>query len=84
MENILNYITENALILIPVLYVLGTMVKGLESVEDRFIPFILLVFGILFSIAISGFNVDSVIQGFLVTGATVYTNQLFKQINKGE
>lgn len=84
MDNILKYVTENALILIPVLYILGAMLKNLQSVEDRFIPFILLVFGILFSIAMLGFNVDSVIQGFLVTGVTVYTNQLFKQINKGE
>ncbi len=84
MDNILKYVTENALILIPVLYILGAMLKNLQSVEDRYIPFILLVFGILFSIAMLGFNVDSVIQGFLVTGVTVYTNQLFKQINKGE
>ena len=84
MDNILKYVTENALILIPVLYILGAMLKSLQTVEDRYIPFILLVFGILFSIAMLGFNVDSVIQGFLVTGVTVYTNQLFKQINKGE
>ena len=41
MDNILKYVTENALILIPVLYILGAMLKNLQSVEDRFIPFIL-------------------------------------------
>ena len=39
MDNILKYVTENALILIPVLYILGAMLKNLQSVEDRYIPF---------------------------------------------
>ena len=31
MENLLSYITENALILIPVLYIIGAMAKGTEK-----------------------------------------------------
>ncbi|WP_399547566.1 phage holin family protein [uncultured Clostridium sp.] len=31
-----------------------------------------------------GFNINGAIQGILVTGVTVYTNQLFKQYNKKE
>lgn len=82
MENILNYIVENALILIPVLYVLGSILKGTSKIDDKYIPIILLPIGIAFSIAIMGVNVNAVIQGILVTGVTVYGNQLIKQATK--
>ena len=31
----MNYIVENALILIPVLYILGSFLKGLEIINDE-------------------------------------------------
>ena len=77
-----KYITENALILIPVLYVIGMFLKALEFIKDKYIPCILLVIGIAFSIALIGFNVNAVIQGILVSGATVLGNQLIKQYKK--
>lgn len=78
----INYVTENALILIPVLYILGSILKGTSKVDDKYIPVVLLPIGIVFSISIIGLNINAVIQGVLVVGATVYTNQLVKQINK--
>lgn len=39
----IEYITENALILIPVLYILGSFLKGLENIKDKYIPLVLLV-----------------------------------------
>lgn len=80
----MNYITENALILIPVLYVLGMFLKALEFIKDKYIPCIILMLGIAFSVATIGFNVDAIIQGVLVAGATVLGNQLIKQYNKGD
>ena len=80
----LNYIVDNALILIPVLYIIGTFLKGLEIINDKYIPLILMFFSIAFSIAILGLNVDSIIQGILITGATVLSNQLIKQYKKDE
>ena len=80
----MNYIVEKCLILIPVLYVIGAILKNLEFIKDKYIPLILLPIGIAMSIAISGININSVIQGILVTGVTVYGNQIFKQINKEE
>ena len=82
MENIMNYITENALILIPVLYVLGAILKGTQKINDKYIPVLLLPVGIVLAMLIVGFNVNGFIQGILVTGATVYANQLVKQVNK--
>lgn len=78
----INYVTEKALILIPVLYILGLILKGTSKVEDKYIPVILLPIGVAFSIAVGGFNIDAIIQGVLITGVTVYSNQIFKQIVK--
>lgn len=80
----IKYVTENALVLIPALYIIGQIIKGIESVADKYIPVILLPCGILGSIALSGISADSVIQGILVVGVTVYGNQLVKQVNKAE
>ncbi|WP_455937902.1 phage holin family protein [Gemella morbillorum] len=78
----LNYIVDNALILIPVLYIIGNFLKGLEIINDKYIPLILMAFSIAFSIAILGLNVDSVIQGILIAGTAVLSNQLVKQSKK--
>lgn len=80
----LQYITQNALILIPVLNILGMIFKGLEKIPDKWIPLILLVFGVAGTLALAGLSTDSVVQGVLVTGAAVYGNQLAKQIKKDE
>jgi len=78
----INYITENALILIPVIYVLGMILKGTERVQDKYIPIILLPLGIALSMWLMGYNINALIQGVLVVGTSVYANQLIKQINK--
>jgi len=77
-----NYITENALILIPVLYIIGMILKGIERIKDKYIPLILLPIGMSLAMALIGININAIIQGILVVGVSVYTNQLVKQINK--
>lgn len=79
---LLNLITENALIFIPVIYIIGMMLKGLEKVQDKFIPLILLPIGVALAMLSIGLCVEAFIQGVLVVGAAVYTNQLIKQIQK--
>lgn len=81
---ILNYILDNALILIPVLNILGLLVKNLSFVDNRWIPLILLVFGLSGCFGIIGFTVDAAIQGVLVTGAAVFGNQMLKQLSGKE
>ena len=78
----MNFIMENYLILVPVLYVLGMLLKNTEKVSDKYIPIILLVFGVGFACALGGFNINAILQGILVTGATVLTNQVIKQAKK--
>ncbi|WP_396349918.1 phage holin family protein [Clostridium tetani] len=77
--NLMNYIVEQALILIPVLYILGMMLKNTEKIKDWTIPWILLSCGVACCIAIMGVNIQAILQGILVTGATVFGNQLVKQ-----
>ena len=60
------------------------ILKGTEKFQDKFIPVILLPIGVIASVALIGFTVQAVIQGVLVVGAAVYTNQLIKQKNKEE
>ncbi len=81
---ILNYITENALILIPVLLIIGHIIKNIQKIPDKWIPVILLPLGIVGAMALGGWTFDSAIQGILVTGAAVYGNQIVKQLRKDE
>ena len=84
MEMLKDYVMENALILIPVIYVLGMMLKGTEKVPDKYIPIILLPIGVILAMLLVGFTVNGFIQGVLVVGVAVYANQLIKQALKEE
>lgn len=83
--NLMDYIIDQALILIPALYVLGIMLKQSGKIKDWTIPFILLPLGIVGAISLMGLNANAIIQGILTTGAAVLSNQLIKQsIDKRE
>ncbi len=87
----LQLIYENNLILIPALMVIGWVIKNTEAINDKYIPVILLGLGIIITPILNlttGFNMDilikSIIQGILVSGASVGLHQATKQITKGE
>ena len=80
-DDALKYIANEGLILIPVLYIIGMILKGFKKIPDKYIPVILLLFGEVFALLLLGLNVQSVIQGILLTGVTVYGNQVMKQFN---
>lgn len=79
MELIKSYLLEEALIIIPVLLIVGIIMKQTPKIRDWLIPYILLIFGIAFTIYLIGTNIDAILQGILLTGTAVYGNQLFKQ-----
>lgn len=81
---LLSYITDNALILIPVLLILGQIVKGIAVIPDKWIPLLLLPVGVAGALALMGPSVHAAIQGVLVAGAAVYGNQIVKQWGKEE
>ena len=80
----MQYILDKALILIPVLNSIGMMLKGFPKLPNKYIPLVLLGFGVLGAMLLVGFTVDGVVQGVLVTGTAVYGNQIVKQLKKTE
>lgn len=82
--NILDFILEQGLILIPALNIIGTIVKGIEKIPDKYIPIILLAFGIAGVFGLFGISPNSAVQGVLITGAAVYGNQIAKQLTARE
>lgn len=92
MENLLTFIPENLVILIVVIYVLGTFLKGLKSVKDNYITAILMLIAITFAALLNMINneyktayeaiVNAILQGILCWGVAVGINQTSKQISK--
>ena len=87
-----EYIQPGLLVLIPVLYLIGSVVKGSTGIDNRHIPTILTIVGIvmctiyLFATAVYNTSQDiamlvftAVVQGVLCAGASVLANQLVKQ-----
>ena len=96
MEQLNEYIKPELLVLIPVLYLIGTAVKK-SKVADKFIPWILGGVSVALSalwILASNFPATAadaalavftaITQGVLIAGASVYVNQLVKQTGKEE
>ena len=77
-----EFLIDEALIVIPVLLILGAFIKGTPKIKDWLIPYILLGLGVFWSVALIGFDIHAIIQGVLVSGAAVFGNQLYKQTMK--
>lgn len=87
----LDFIRPELLILVPLLYVVGMMLKQAEFVRDNYIPLILGGVGVLIAICyVCGdaavFSTTAIAtaltQGILCAGVAVYGNQVFKQFTK--
>lgn len=77
--DILAFIQDNIVVLVPVLWILGTFLKKTPRIKDWTIPWILVAAGIGLSIALIGISADAIIQGILVAGGAVLTQNLIKQ-----
>ena len=81
--DIINFIIEEGLIMIPVLYIIGEIIKFTGVLNNKWIPLTLLVFSLLFTpLLLGGFTPDTIVQAVLVTGVTVLGDQLIKQSGK--
>jgi MFS superfamily sulfate permease-like transporter len=78
-EEIIKFIAEQILVLVPVLFVIGLLLKNTPKVPDWIIPWALLVIGIVLAVLLIGDLLQGIIQGVLVVGATVLAHQLVKQ-----
>ena len=79
MDFLNEYLIEDALIIVPVLFVIGRIIKETPRAKDWIIPYVLLVISILLSSFILGFSADAVMQGELAAGIAVFSNELVKQ-----
>ncbi|MBR7136648.1 MAG: phage holin family protein [Clostridia bacterium] len=86
---ITNYIRPEFLCLIPMLWVLGRLLKSAPFFSDRLIPLALGVVGSLtavcYAIGEEGMNdaagiVTAAVQGILCAGTAVYGHQMVKQL----
>lgn len=94
MENLMDFISDGMVIVIVVIYVMGVFLKRLESVKDKYITCILMLFGITVAILLSIINaqykvnldviVNGILQGILCWGVSVGINQTTKQLSKEE
>lgn len=96
-EQAKNYIKPELLVLVVVLYFVGMAIKNGKNIKDNYIPYILGVIGIVLSalwvlatctltnyqdVLLAIFT--AIVQGVLVAGASVYANQLVKQVSKND
>lgn len=81
-NDILYYIKEEALALMPALFVIGLLLKNSPKVEDWTIPWVLLACGIAGGLFLLESPLEGILQGILITGATVLTHQLLKQTHE--
>lgn len=89
MTNIEQYVKPELLILIPVLYFVGAMIKKSKLIGDNNIPLIVGVVGVvlatLYTMATTAQQnwfqsiFVGITQGILCAGCSVYANQLIKQ-----
>uniref|UniRef100_UPI00359FC12E phage holin family protein n=1 Tax=Jeotgalibaca porci TaxID=1868793 RepID=UPI00359FC12E len=79
----LNYIVEEGLVMVPVLFILGEIIKRTELLNNKWIPLVLLVISVGFTpLLLGGYVATNIVQSILVAGATVFGNELIKQSGK--
>lgn len=94
-ELIQEFVKPELLVLIPVLYLIGTGFKKTTLIKDKFIPVILGLVGVLLTglwvFATTEINgtketvmaiFTAITQGILLAGTSVYANQVYKQLKK--
>lgn len=83
-NEILAFIDPSVLIIIPVLIIIGTILKANKNLNDWTIPIILTVVSVILAVGLicltSGFTpaniLNAIIQGVLCAGMAVYVHQL--------
>lgn len=81
----ISYIIDEALIMIPVLFIIGEIIKRTTPLFNKWIPLILLIFSVAYTpIVIGEYTADNIVQAILIAGATVLGNELIKQSVRGD
>ena len=93
-ELVKEYISPELFILVPVLYILGIVIKK-SIIKDKLIPILLglisiLLTGLYLFATVEFNNIKEVLmiifttltQGILIAAVSVYFNQIYKQLKK--
>lgn len=65
--------------LIHALAVIGRIIRSVPAVPRWLVPVVLLIPGVLGTMALLGWSVGSAILGVLITGAAVYGNRIWRK-----
>lgn len=83
--NVLDYVVQEGLVMIPVLFIIGEIVKGTELLSNKWIPLVILIVSVGFTpLVLGAYTADNIVQAVLVAGVTVFGNELIKQSSKGD
>ena len=92
--DLMKFIPGYLVILIAAAYVLGSILKGMNSFKDKYITLVLGIFCITIAIALIIINgqykvmldaiVNGLLQGIIAWGISIGINQTIKQLNKNE
>ncbi|MFW5411570.1 phage holin family protein [Aerococcus urinaeequi] len=83
--DILNYVVQEGLVMIPVLFIIGEIIKGTELLSNKWIPLVVLIVSVGFTPLLLGtYTADNIVQAVLVAGVTVFWKELIKQSSKGD
>jgi Na+-translocating ferredoxin:NAD+ oxidoreductase RnfD subunit len=77
--DLISFLKDEALIVIPVLWIVGAIIKKTPKIPDWIIPYVLLIVGIVITNALLGFSIEASVQGVLVSGTAVFGHQIYKQ-----
>ena len=80
--DILKFINEHMYVVVPVCWIIGTVIKKTEKIPSAYIPLILVTLGAVFGFAMMGLTFDGFAQGVLCGGASVGLHQIKRQIAK--
>lgn len=84
MNEILNYVVDEGLIMVPVLYILAEFIKGAEVIDSKYLPPLLTVISIgLTPLLLGGYSADNIVQSVLVTGMAVLLYETKKETFEG-
>lgn len=78
-ELLTSFLLEQAMVLVPVLMIIGAMLKKTPRMPHWLIPWALLLLGVAGGLVLLGKTPEAVIQGILAAGMAVFGHQLYKQ-----
>ena len=83
--DILNYVVQEGLVMIPALFIIGEIIKGTELLSNKWIPLVILIVSVgCTPLLLGAYTADNIVQAVLVAGVTVFGNELIKQSSKGD